>query len=129
MKDTTSINFNEILIKQKQHKYFYQLRISELRNNSFSAAVSHFLSIPFRMQIFTDRVSTEGNTIASVRLFSLYLLNWWEFRAKPPEAESSAAFEAPALDPNLTLVTDSLFAKWVVFEGFKFIPAGIEDEP
>ena len=27
--------------------------------------------------------------------------------AKPPEAESSVAFEAPAEEPNLTLVVDS----------------------
>ena len=27
--------------------------------------------------------------------------------AKPPEAESSVAFEAPAEEPNLTLVIDS----------------------
>jgi len=30
----------------------------------------------------------------------------WEVRG-PPEAESSVAFEAPAEEPNLTLVTDS----------------------
>ena len=27
--------------------------------------------------------------------------------AKPPEAESSVAFEAPAVEPNLTLMTES----------------------
>ena len=28
---------------------------------------------------------------------------------KPPEAESSVAFEAPAEEPNLTLVVDSFY--------------------
>ena len=33
----------------------------------------------------------------------------WRVRGKapPPEAESSVAFEAPAEEPNLTIVTDS----------------------
>jgi len=34
---------------------------------------------------------------------------WWRVKGKspPPEAESSVAFEAPEVEPNLTLVTDS----------------------
>ena len=48
-------------------------------------------------------------------------------RALPPEAESSLAFEAPAEEPNFTLVTDSfLLSRTVggVWGGAKFAAWG-----
>ena len=42
----------------------------------------------------------------------------------PTEAESSVAFEAPAEEPNLTLVTDSFLVSRWCFGGAKFATWG-----
>ena len=42
----------------------------------------------------------------------------------PPEAESSVAFEAPAKEPNLTLVTDSFLLSGWCLGGSKFVTLG-----
>jgi len=46
-----------------------------------------------------------------------------EGQSPPPEADSSVAFEAPAEEPNLTLVTDSFCSSYretVMFISQKF---------